>query len=99
MLLIAELDDAEVDAHRGNIASIQKQIRSKQSPTPPFIYGCIAAAVAWYFQATHPVIVVAAVSAASLGILARSIDLAILEARLQGEQTRLAIRIAMSRFT
>lgn len=90
-MLLAEMNDIQIEEGRAKIAAIAKQIRSKESPTPPFIYGCIAAAIAWYFQAPQFGIVLCAVGAAVVSNLARSLDLSILETRLQGETTRLAI--------
>lgn len=90
-MLLAEMNDLQIEESRAKVATISKQIRSKESPTPPFIYGCVAAGVAWYLEAPQIGIALCAAGAAVISSLARSIDLAILETRLQGETTRLMI--------
>lgn len=96
-MLLAELDEQEAETYRDEIAQLTKHIRSKASPTPAYIYGTIAAAIAWYMQASKGEIALSGVAVSLLFNVVRSIDLAILESKLQGAQTRLMLLRSMAR--
>lgn len=95
--LAHETNEAEIEHARDQIVALEKQIRDCRRSWTPFVLGAIGAALFWRSGSTHELILLGAMAAAALGALMKAVDATGLRCQLEGEKTRLALRLLQAR--
>jgi hypothetical protein len=88
-----EMNATEIEAARDRIAGLEQQIKKARRSWTPYVFAAIGAALCWRLSSQAELAILGSCIGAAVGALLKAAEIIELRSELEGEKTRLTIRI------